>query len=620
MSQSLDSLISILTEKLNTITDSSTSGEDLLLISKAISQINEVQASEAQYQSLLERLTQLESLVHTNGENTSALISENDSKINALSLSLNEYKANKNNPNNVTKNQVGLNLVDNYGNTDDITDSSIDKYALAKGVNTIWNKVKEQKFIDAPKDNNFYVRQNEKWVQPPETSPIGSVTAYYGEAAPKGWLALDGSIINKTEYKRLYEHIVNLRKAPAYEDIQLGDWTHSEGGESWVNGITVNGDSGNDSHHWRGNPTLTFLAIGDNPDKFINQISNNISLIDGKYLHAANSKIVIRIEKTNINDKYAANFTVLGGTVEEAASTYRHPARFNVYHSLADIPVSDSECFLPDTRDLAITGFNHLDSRKMGSFEQDAIRNIEGTIQITDYSLPNTMRNFSNVTGAFEAIGSTNGVHSLTYKIIGNDTYPEQKPVAKINASRVVPVAEENRIKNINLLWIIKAYDVISNPEQIESQIIIDRVNLNTSKVEALENEISNCLKTEIKRHTVTIASATDVWVETGIKGDDLLGATYLVRVYAFNEAEGIWYERAVGIMQWYSNPTNEGSTSVDNITLHQSGHHKSGKQIALRVVRHLKTDPIDRLTLQLSLINGTNIPVEYSFTFLLLL
>lgn len=141
MSQSLDSLITLLTEKLSSITDTSDNGEELLLISKAVSQINEVKASEANYQSLLERLTQLESLVQTTGENTSALITENDSKINALTLSLNEYKANKNNPNNVTKNQVGLNLVDNFTNTFDVTDSSVDKYALAKGVNSVWNKI-----------------------------------------------------------------------------------------------------------------------------------------------------------------------------------------------------------------------------------------------------------------------------------------------------------------------------------------------------------------------------------------------------------------------------------------------------------------------------------------------
>lgn len=494
MSQSLDSLITLLTEKLSAITDTSDNGEELLLISKAISQINEVQASEANYQSLLERLAQLESLVQTTGENTSALITENDSKINALTLSLNEYKANKNNPNNVTKNQVGLNLVDNFGNTFDVTDSSVDKYALAKGVNSVWNKLEEEKFIDAPSDNNFYLRQNETWVQPPETSPIGSVTAYYGEAAPKGWLALDGSIINKTEYRRLYDHIVNLRKAVVYENVSLSNYNYTGGGEDWVNGVTTTGNR-DDPIPWFGSPAITFFV--DGIDKtFLNQIGGDINNIANKYLYTHNDKnILIRMENCNPNDRWSGNFTVLGGTIEEAAAIYRHPARFNVYHCLADIPVSDSECFLPDTRDLAITGFNHLESRKMGSFEQDAIRNITGTIELVDLSLPNTMRNFAHAIGAFEAIGGTVGVHSLAPKSIGNNVYPEQKPKAEINASKVVPVAEENRIKNINLLWIIKAYDVISTPEEIESQIIVDRVNLNTSKIEALENNVHKIIK-----------------------------------------------------------------------------------------------------------------------------
>ena len=72
--------------------------------------------------------------------------------------------------------------------------------------------------------------------------------------------------------------------------------------------------------------------------------------------------------------------------------------------------------------------------------------------------------------------------------------------------------------------------------------------------------------------------------------------------------------------MQWYSNHTNEPSTAVNNIYLHQSGHHCSGRQLQLRAVRHLKTDTIDRLTLQLSLTNGAHVPVTYEFMFLLLI
>ena len=160
MSQSLDSLIALLTQKLSSITDTSTNGEDLLLISKAISQINEVQNSEARYQSLADRLTALEGTVGTNNDTINALVTENDSKINSLTLALNEHKANINNPNNVTKNQVGLNLVDNFTNTFDINDSSTDKYALAKGVNELHNKIKTSESNILSNTNKIQVLEN----------------------------------------------------------------------------------------------------------------------------------------------------------------------------------------------------------------------------------------------------------------------------------------------------------------------------------------------------------------------------------------------------------------------------------------------------------------------------
>ena len=164
MSQSLDSLIALLTQKLSSITDTSTNGEDLLLISKAISQINEVQNSEARYQSLVDRLTALEGTVGTNNDTINALVTENDSKINSLTLALNEHKANINNPNNVTKNQVGLNLVDNFTNTFDINDSSTDKYALAKGVNELHNKIQALENNILSNTNKIQALENKPYI------------------------------------------------------------------------------------------------------------------------------------------------------------------------------------------------------------------------------------------------------------------------------------------------------------------------------------------------------------------------------------------------------------------------------------------------------------------------
>ena len=47
---------------------------------------------------------------------------------------------------------------------------------------------------------------------------------------------------------------------------------------------------------------------------------------------------------------------------------------------------------------------------------------------------------------------------------------------------------KENRPKNLNALWIIKAYDTIADPELLQAKSVIDQVNNNSGRIQVLEN------------------------------------------------------------------------------------------------------------------------------------
>ena len=59
------------------------------------------------------------------------------------------------------------------------------------------------------------------------------------------------------------------------------------------------------------------------------------------------------------------------------------------------------------------------------------------------------------------------------------------------DASRVVPTGPENVPKNLNCLWIIKAYDAVNDPEQLQAKVVVDQVNSNTSEILTVNGAMS---------------------------------------------------------------------------------------------------------------------------------
>ena len=89
-------------------------------------------------------------------------------------------------------------------------------------------------------------------------------------------------------------------------------------------------------------------------------------------------------------------------------------------------------------------------------------------------------------------------------------------------------------------------------------------------------------------------------WQDTGINGTDLATGTYVVSVYAHDNAVGggHWSETYSGTMTWWSGDTNSNDT--DEILLHKAGHASSSKNIYLRTIRTYTADT-DDLKLQIA-------------------
>ena len=318
-----------------------------------------------------------------------------------------------------------------------------------------------------------------------EGIPIGAIMPYYGSSAPMGWLGLTkGATISKADYPALFKHLTDQRKDPAYTNIKLGDWTYDQGEENWVKGFSVTGASSPNTHWWRGRPALTFYG---HPENNVHLVGGDIKNISGKYLWKPGSKIVIRIETTVENEINAAWYTAIGGTVEEAAAEYQHPNTFNVYHSHTDIPISDTECYLPDAANNFIKGYEPTGTRGLGTFEQDAIRNITGRlISGLGYGFDAFSTDSTGVCNVGD--GGHTGWRANT--VSGQPFNEGKRNFVDLDTSKVVPTAPENVPKNLNCLWIIKAYDAVLEPEQLQAKAVIDQVNANQSDLLAVNGAV----------------------------------------------------------------------------------------------------------------------------------
>ena len=129
---------------------------------------------------------------------------------------------------------------------------------------------------------------------------------------------------------------------------------------------------------------------------------------------------------------------------------------------------------LPDYRGEFLRGWDHGRSvdqnRDMGSKQGDAIRNITGTT-----AWYNSLLGFS-FEGAFYDAGTATTADS------NNGSTPAKK--IGLDASKVVPTANENRPRNIAVMYCIKAFDGQTNPGLVEGSSALQELSEKVNRVE----------------------------------------------------------------------------------------------------------------------------------------
>lgn len=122
---------------------------------------------------------------------------------------------------------------------------------------------------------------------------------------------------------------------------------------------------------------------------------------------------------------------------------------------------------LPDTYEAARFLRGRSDSLKVGTTQEDAIRDIEGDLFL--------WKGVEGATGGGSFQVSTTSVASSGHVA---SSIPTGQTTINFKASSVVPTAEENRPKSAVVMYCIKYADEVTNKEQVEmSSIVQDLAN-----------------------------------------------------------------------------------------------------------------------------------------------
>lgn len=135
--------------------------------------------------------------------------------------------------------------------------------------------------------------------------------------------------------------------------------------------------------------------------------------------------------------------------------------------------------------------------RELLTEQGDVIRNITGDGFMGSYSgalLPDTPNH--KPTGA---------IIEKRYSQTGFQSSNSASAQYTFDASRVVPTSSENRPKNLNCLWIIKAFDHVSDPVLLQSEEVVNKVNSNYSDVKYIMNNFGG-------RKNILINGDFQVW------------------------------------------------------------------------------------------------------------
>lgn len=164
MSEEISLLVEKMISKIDALVPYIEDSEEILLASKTLQELINVKGESSDIEAIKDSITQLDKKItdlaielrakdsqlvldlntaNTKISNNEVNILRNEGAIESLESNFNDHIGLYNNPHKTTKAHVGLNNVFNYGATGNPDDSSENKYALAKGVNTVWSKTKE---------------------------------------------------------------------------------------------------------------------------------------------------------------------------------------------------------------------------------------------------------------------------------------------------------------------------------------------------------------------------------------------------------------------------------------------------------------------------------------------
>ena len=108
-------------------------------------------------------------------------------------------------------------------------------------------------------------------------------------------------------------------------------------------------------------------------------------------------------------------------------------------------------------------------------------------------------------------------------------------------------------------------------------------------------------------------------WMDTGIKGTDLVTGSYIVQIENHSDPSGggttrNYNEYYTGFMSWYSESNGTNDTDASEIILHAAGHATEDNHIYLRVLRQLNNADL-KLQIRRDF-DRSNQSVDYKFKF----
>lgn len=138
-----------------------------------------------------------------------------------------------------------------------------------------------------------------------------------------------------------------------------------------------------------------------------------------------------------------------------------------------------STATLIDMRGVAARGWDNgrgLDTgRQLGDYQEDALQNITGQVGLAKIQTSQLVR---GTAGAFTAKNGSSNAYSSSFSNTSSTV-----DLIEFDASNVARTANETRMKNVSVIYAIKAFDTVNNPGSIDIGGLAQDVNNIESKI-----------------------------------------------------------------------------------------------------------------------------------------